>query len=55
MLLNSMVNVYVRLIKSGSRTIEDIPSAYRETVKKALEPKSEEASEEVADHGSDED
>ena len=32
-----MVEVYVKLIQAGKRTIEDVPVTIREAVKKALE------------------
>jgi hypothetical protein len=40
-MIKAMVNVYYRLVKSGSRTLEDIPEEYREAVKALIEPKTE--------------
>ncbi len=32
-----MVNLYVKLIKMGRKTIDDVPELWREEVRKALE------------------
>ena len=32
-----MVDVYVKLIEAGKRTIEDVPERYREAVRQVLE------------------
>lgn len=48
-MINAMVNVYYRLVKSGARTIDAIPEAYQEAVKALLEP----SDEETGDNGSD--
>jgi len=32
-----MVKLYVKLIKAGRKTIEDVPEMWREEVRKALE------------------
>ena len=33
-----MVNIYVRKIRTGQMTIEEVPVRWREAVKEALEP-----------------
>lgn len=35
--VNPMVNIYVRRIKAGLMTLEEVPSRWREEVRKALE------------------
>ena len=34
---NKLVDTYVKLVKSGKMSIDDVPEKYRETVRKALE------------------
>lgn len=52
-MINAMINVYVRIVKNGSRTIDQIPAAYREAVEAIINPQTEEP-EETPDDGSDE-
>lgn len=53
-MLKALVNVYVRMVKNGSRTIDEIPEAYREAVNAIINPEPEETEEEISDDGSDE-
>lgn len=34
---SAMIRIYVRLIRMGKRTIDEVPEAIREEVRKALE------------------
>lgn len=36
-MINTLVDVYVQLVKAGKLNIEDVPIKYREAVRKALE------------------
>lgn len=40
-MIKPMINVYYRLVVSGSRSIEDIPEEYREAVKAKIAPQTE--------------
>lgn len=52
---NAMVNIYVRLVRSGARTIEEVPEKYREAVRAIVyPPQTNENSEENEDNESDE-
>lgn len=50
-MIKAMVNVYYRLVKSGARTVDDIPADYLEAVESLLSPNDEPG--EGADHGTD--
>lgn len=34
---NKLIDTYVKLVKSGKMSIDDVPDKYKEAVKKALE------------------
>lgn len=50
-MIKAMLNVYYRLVKSGARTLDDIPLEYMEAVEALLSPNDE--SGESADYGTD--
>lgn len=52
---NAMINIYVRLVRSGARTIEEVPEKYREAVNAIINPPAESNDEDIGDNdGSDE-
>ena len=36
-MVNKLVDTYVKLVKSGKMTLEEVPEKYREAVRKELE------------------
>ncbi len=44
-MIKSMIDVYYRLVKSGVRTLDSIPAAYREAVAEKLRGDTEETPE----------
>ena len=40
-MINKLVDTYVKLVKSGKMTLEEVPEKYREAVRKELEKESE--------------
>lgn len=36
-MVNKLVDTYVKLVKSGKMSIDDVPDKYKEAVRKALE------------------